>query len=88
MVGGCTREKISGFFGIERENFGGYHKKSIDDLEILNSFCREVKYDYNEEENENDFFNIIQTFNPLSTNDFKSKEHVKRRSFRNKLPQV
>jgi hypothetical protein len=77
-----------GFFGIEK-NFRLPHKKSIDDNEIFNSFCKEVKYDFNEEENENFLFNNIPTFNPLSTTDFKPKEiPMKRRLFRNKLPQV
>jgi len=77
-----------GFFGIEK-NFGLSHKKSIDDNEIFNSFCKEVKYDFNEEENENELLNNVPTFNPLSITDFRPKEqYVKRRSFRNKLPQV
>jgi hypothetical protein len=80
---------FEGFFGIEK-NFRLPHKKSIDDIEIINNFCKEIKYDFNEEDNENFLFNSsIPNFNPLSTTDFRPKDiHVKRRSFRNKLPQV
>lgn len=76
------------FFGIERENFGNLNKKLIDDNEIFNSFCKEFKYDFNEEEIEKDLLEYKNpTFNPLG--EFRPKDlHGIRRSFRNMLPMV
>lgn len=87
-----------GFFGNEKENFGHYRKKSIDENEILNTFCKEIRYDSNEEENfeiDDLIVSNLKSFNPLSAlslrgnNDFKSKEIPgRRRSMRNKPLQV
>jgi len=35
---------------FDYENIGCNHKKSIDEIELLNSFGQELKYDFNEEE--------------------------------------
>lgn len=41
------------FFGIELDNLGHNHKKSIDENDFFNSFCKEIKFDFQEEELEN-----------------------------------
>ncbi len=48
------RNRLSSFEGfwnnIDFENLGYNHKKSIDEVEFLNSFGKEIKYDFHEEE--------------------------------------
>jgi hypothetical protein len=81
------RNRLSSFEGfwnnIDLENIGNGHKKSIDEIEILNSFGKEIKYDFNEED--------IELFDEcLKNNGFtigietRSKEQIRRRSIRHK----
>lgn len=48
------RTRLSSFEGfwnnIDFENLGYNHKKSIDEVEFLNSFGKEIKYDFHDEE--------------------------------------
>lgn len=84
------RTRLSSFEGfwnnIDFENLGYNHKKSIDEVEILNSFGKEIKYDFNEEE--------LEVFDECLKNsagfkfeiETKTREQAnRRRSFRHKI---
>jgi len=84
------RTRLSSFEGfwnnIDFENLGCNHKKSIDEVEILNSFGKEIKYDFKEEEFELFDECLKNTAGFMFGIETKTREPVNRRkSFRHKL---
>ena len=72
---------FEGFWNFDRETLGNNHKKSIDEIELLNTFGKEIKYDFHEEEFEqlDDCLKNTSFAIGFETNKFRKK------SFKNKL---
>jgi len=76
------RNRFSSFEGIfpylEKESWYPSHKKSIDDSEILNNFCANIKFE-NFINDEDDLENLIFMTNSNSESDSKDKDFLNKK---------